>query len=337
MGFPFVSMPEKELIGTFYEDVPAWERAPVISLLRALARIRTVRIEEGPISAGRGSLIWVIGRDWKRALAAAKKSRADRYFVSLMGAGGRPPSLPTLFVRKFRPLISNRVHLLTHSQLNYRFFREIEGMPESQLSCLNLPCPEIPVKDRGNHPGFTVGVLSPFTRDSNMNYLVNVAHYVTSRLPQVRFRIFGEGRLEAHAKNMIQDLGLEGKVTLEAGEGAEQLSQVDVCVFAPLRNHHFVPLQWAAAHRLPVVCSEVPGIEGFVKEGHSGFVVPINETKPMGELLMRVLRDPTMAQAMGNRLHDELTERYSARRLLNLFDEFFFGTGSTFSPAVQAA
>ena len=87
----------------------------------------------------------------------------------------------------------------------------------------------------------------------------------------------------------------------------------------------------------PVIASEGVGIKSYITDNHSGFVLPVNDTKSFAELLIRLSKDKTLTNALGEKLKASLTEKYSWSGVLPRYEKLFFGVGPAKSLLERAA
>lgn len=336
-------MKNSDLTCYFYGDLPLWEKRAAASLIDWFAsrgKVDRFDVPMGkrfPAPASANGAIWIVTRHWRQALSEARRFPGSRVHLSVFNLGNLHPSLPSLFLRKFRPTVPAHVRMLVHCTLNYRFFREIEGLTESQVSLLPLPCVGPPRPENNLERPFTVGMLDVFNREANLNYISSVAHYLCQADKQIRFRFIGAGRLTNHARAMIRELGIGEQVQLVESAGGEAVSELDLLLYSPLRNDHFAPLLAAASARVPVLATELPGIEDYITEGRDGYILPLHEVRSMGELILRFRRDPSLRKGFGDGLHASLSERFSLDRVGTRWETIFHGAGASLASAIAAA
>lgn len=72
-------------------------------------------------------------------------------------------------------------------------------------------------------------------------------------------------------------------------------------------------LQIAYACGKPVVATRVGGLPDVIEEGKSGFLVPPQDPAALAEAVIKVLQDPELARAMGQRARELAETRYAWR------------------------
>lgn len=317
---------ENKLRCFFNSDLLPWERQSFSSILERLRQEISVEVTEIDASHRRAlskvgsGPAWIIARDWRSAVKflGVRNHSKTPVFVSVMDLSSPRENIYKVLLNKLVGSVPESVTLLVHSPLNYRFFTELEGFSNSRVRFLPLPLPNTfagaAPKSKGT---FSVGSFGPFVSDSHLNYVVSVAHYLIKKNEKITFKILGTGPLYAHISQMISDLSLSSRVSVVETVNPELISELDVLLYSPLRNDHFLPLYFAGMAGLPVVASEVPGVTDYIKDGHSGFVVPVNETKSMGELILRLAGDSVLATSMGQKLKETLAKSLNTSVLVN--------------------
>jgi glycosyltransferase involved in cell wall biosynthesis len=84
-------------------------------------------------------------------------------------------------------------------------------------------------------------------------------------------------------------------------------------------------LQESMACGTPAICSDVGGMPEIVEHGVSGFVVPPNDPRALGQRIAELLGDPALRRQMGRRAREMVLERFTwpiiARRTLDAYRE----------------
>lgn len=308
-------------------DLLPWERSYFETLLHALESRVRLAITHYDLKAPRRMLtlsarspVWIITRDWRKLIKAVGRRHPAPVFVSALGS--KPSERLLGFIRgSWNPRPRLDVRILAHSPFAYRFFRELEGLPVDRI--LQQPLPGFLANETAHEPGqaLRVGYLAPPGADANLNFLVTVAHYVSRTDSRFRFLVhLTEGQWE-HLSCMAKDMGLEGVF-----EPVSTHWDMDVLIHTPLKSDHFIPILWMGARGVAVLATDVPGIEDLVSDGHDGFVVPVNEAKPLGELLVRLAQDSTLRQSLGAKLRQGLAKRFPLDRVMSQYQSLFLAS-----------
>lgn len=320
-----------------FSDLSPWEREGIQALLHYLhlehaAKVEELEIEQKNVFKGtsaRGTF-WIFAHRWESALASLRLPVGSRIIVSALSSSAPASFLPALFLNRFRREFA-KVSFVAHSPLSFRFLCEIRGISQTQVSFLPLPVQARGVKLTSRPDRITVGVIARYFTDANLHYLLNVAHYVFQKKSQLHFFLLGTGPLEKHLRNIISELGIQSAVTLAKPDLAT-LDEVDLVIFSPLQNHHFIPIQLAASRAIAVIANEMPGIEQYLQDGKTGFVVNVNETKPMAELALRLAQDQQLRKSLGDKLQSHILSTFSMSALARNYEAVL--KGDALSPKI---
>lgn len=323
----------KRLTIISFPDLLPWQRASFDTLVAslsgsvALSLIEAGQAHENFLARSKPSdRYWVLADKWQDALTFLGASQgAAQVFVSVL----RPPvskgNLMTLLWRHWKPQYPENITLVTHSDLSHRFFCEIAGIDATQVRFAPLCVPAAQrTPPREKHSDlFTVGTFANFTAENNLNYFLNVAHYVINRHPTVRFRVLGQGPLYSHLTQITRDLDLENRVEVIETVEADAIADLDLFLYVPLRNDHLIPLLWAAHYRIPTLCSDLPELESLLLDGKSTFFSSSNDTRSLGELVLRIVDHSPLRNSLAQEFSDTLHERFNAPSVLSHYLDMF--------------
>jgi hypothetical protein len=90
-----------------------------------------------------------------------------------------------------------------------------------------------------------------------------------------------------------------------------------VYLFLPLQIFHPIPLHLAAAMELPVIGLDLGGwnfaaSDSLLHDGADSFTVRVNDIKPFGELVLRLLGDERLRLSLGHAFSRNLLARFPA-------------------------
>jgi glycosyltransferase involved in cell wall biosynthesis len=176
-----------------------------------------------------------------------------------------------------------------------------------------------------------IGMLTPWK--GQMEFL-EAASLVLPSAPETRFVIVGgepyetdgHGGFSRSLERRVQELGLEGAVTL-AGyrrDIPEVLAALDVVVHASTAPEPFgrVLIEAMAARR-PLVATDGGAVREILGDGGGGLVVPPGAGVPMAEAILDLLRDPhrraLLAERGWVRVHECFTVQAHARRIEQVY------------------
>ncbi len=141
-----------------------------------------------------------------------------------------------------------------------------------------------------------VGAL---TEGKRPDQFVRVVAGLRAREAPLTARLVGDGPLREALTGPAEEAGVE--MLGSRSDIPEQLRAADVLVFPSRPAGEGMPgvLIEAALAGLPVVATAVPGVSSIVKDGATGFVVPVDDAAAMVQATAKLLDDPGLRASMG--------------------------------------
>jgi glycosyltransferase involved in cell wall biosynthesis len=145
--------------------------------------------------------------------------------------------------------------------------------------------------------------------------LLECAKYVCQHHPHVSFILAGAGPLRNHLKKEIDNLGLEKKVILVGQLCRENLLTYyqNSTLFVLPSHHESFPnvILEAMACGIPTVACDVGDVETVVKDGETGFLVPVKNPRAMAQRIIELLNDESLRKRMGEASRTLIEQHYS--------------------------
>ncbi|MNY03816.1 D-inositol 3-phosphate glycosyltransferase [compost metagenome] len=157
------------------------------------------------------------------------------------------------------------------------------------------------------HEGSTIGCAKILEAHYGQEHLIRAVRLLRDRRPDrpVRLLLAGEGDQRDALAALIASLRLEEVVQLVGRLPHDQMPEFlrSLSIFAmPSLSESFgVAAVEAAACGLPVVASRVGGVGEVVLDGETGMLVPPADPEALAQALSRLLDDPALRVAMGER------------------------------------
>lgn len=167
-----------------------------------------------------------------------------------------------------------------------------------------------------------VGRLSP---EKNFEEALRVWSLVVSRHPDWRLDIYGEGRMRERLEELVESMGLGGKVYLRGNSRRlkdEYLSASGILLTSRYEGLGLVLME-AAVAGLPSVANDCPGGVGeIVEDGGSGFLTACGDTRAMADRVCGLIESFELRRRMGARAA-ELASAYGPEVIMSRWDELF--------------
>lgn len=287
-------------------EVALWGRAgsPVLAAAAA-AGVETRGFDGGPL----GLLSWPTLRSAAAAfgprvidahtgsshtLALFLAERKPFAVVRTRGDARAPKAnaLTTFVARRTSAFVGANRALATALKAAFPFAK-VAAVPQGiEAPAKPAPLPAEPV----------VGMLARFDPVKGHDVLLDAAAKLKTKVPGLRVRCAGTGRLLERLKWQLKPDGLEGVVSFE-GRVPDAWSFAAACrvgVVPSLGSEAVsrAALEWMAMGR-PVVASAVGGLPELVEDGVTGLVVPPGDPAALAAALGSLLSDPARAEKLG--------------------------------------
>jgi glycosyltransferase involved in cell wall biosynthesis len=176
-----------------------------------------------------------------------------------------------------------------------------------------------------------VGIIGRLVPVKNHEMFLEMAAIVKSTTQKnVRFAIIGDGESRAGIEKKAGELGLSYSyfitnpkektdvlVTSWETEIDQALAGLDIVVLTSQNEGTPVSLIEAQSAYIPVVSTNVGGVEDIVIHGETGFITEVNEVQLFAEYVVQLIEDKSLRDKMGKSGYDNVVKRYSKKRLIN--------------------
>jgi len=159
--------------------------------------------------------------------------------------------------------------------------------------------------------------LGRLAANKGIDYLVHAIPLVIKEVPDAKFVICGEGEEKSHVEAYIDQVGVrehiefKGKVNLD--QMVELYSTSAMFVFPSINRLEafgIVQLESMACFT-PVVASNIPGVNNVMEPGESGLLVEPRDSEALAKAIIKILKDPSLAERMGRRGRKLVEEKYN--------------------------
>ena len=275
-------------------------------LLRIPARIHTLR---GLRLESASSL------QRRLLLAAERLTAACAHFVLC----NSPSLLDAAVALAIAP--RSKMHILAHGSSNgvdlERFHPDHSASRNHALRTqLSIPA-DAPV----------LGFVGRLTRHKGILELLDAFDRISAELPQTWLLLVGwidhsEDRLDA---SLIARIHRHPQIVLTGfvHDVAGYYRAMNVFVLPTHREGFSNSALEAAATALPIVTTRATGARDAVHDGHTGLLVPVEDSAALASALLQLLRDPALSQRMGAAARAWAAENFSRQQVTDATLRFF--------------
>jgi glycosyltransferase involved in cell wall biosynthesis len=178
----------------------------------------------------------------------------------------------------------------------------------------------------------TAGIIARLTEQKAHRVLFDaIARHAT--LQRLHLIVVGDGELRESLKQRAEMLGLQSRVHFVGARRdlGNILGAVDLFTMPSLWEGLPLSLVLAMGAGLPVIATRVAGIPEVVEDGVSGLLVPPGDSDELGHALARVVEDPALRTALGERARSVVTPRFGVDQyvgsMTGLYDRLLAAKG----------
>lgn len=177
---------------------------------------------------------------------------------------------------------------------------KITMIPNAVPAASEARCAVQPLPDEWRE-GPLVGVVARLHPDKGVANFLKAASRVAPLFPKARFIVAGDGPLREELEGLVRRLGLGNAHFLGFRADSRALTgMLDILVVPSLTEGAPLVVLEAMAAGIPVVATAVGGIPDQIRHGEEGLLVPPRDPVALGDALLKLLRNPDLAQRMGN-------------------------------------
>jgi phosphatidyl-myo-inositol dimannoside synthase len=160
----------------------------------------------------------------------------------------------------------------------------------------------------------TVARLGLADREKNVDLMIAAVADLKERLPDVKYEIVGDGPLRPELELFANRLVLGNVVTFHGALNDDQVREAyaRASVFAMPSNKEGFGIVYLEAwqYGLPVICSSAGAPSEIISDGVDGYVVDPTDVSDLVDRLHRLLTEPELAKAMGERGRRKVERKY---------------------------
>ncbi len=176
-----------------------------------------------------------------------------------------------------------------------------------------------------------VGQVARIVRYKGQLQLIRAAAEVSAREPDVHFLICGyaggDPEYAAHLHSEAAALGIADRVRITPWPGpiADLWRAIDIHAHPSLLDSSPIAIHESMALGLPAVVSSAGGIPELVAHEATGLVVPPDDPTALAEAILRLLREPRTAAALGAAARRRYLERHRPEQMTRALEELIAG------------
>lgn len=176
-----------------------------------------------------------------------------------------------------------------------------------------------------------IGIIGRLVPVKNHDMFLEMAAIVKAKTKKnIRFAIIGDGEARPAIEKKAEELGLSYSyyitnpkqktdvlVTSWETEIDQALAGLDIVVLTSHNEGTPVSLIEAQSAYIPVVSTNVGGVEDIVIHGETGYITEVNDVQAFAGYVVKLTEDIALRDRMGKSGYENVVKRYSKQRLIN--------------------
>jgi glycosyltransferase involved in cell wall biosynthesis len=178
---------------------------------------------------------------------------------------------------------------------------------------------------RGGPP--VLGYVGRMSDEKNPLGFVTLCEALHARMPELTFKMFGEGRMAAQVRQRIASGSAATAIDYAGyvGDIRDAFRQIDVLVLPSKIDGRPNVIMEANACGLPVLAAPVGGVPEMIEAGVNGYLASPTDVAKIAELVRGWAADPAAIPAMARRARAHAEAKFDRRRMMADYEAAFRG------------
>lgn len=170
-----------------------------------------------------------------------------------------------------------------------------------------------------------VGIVANYREVKDLPLFLRAAARVLAELPEVTFVLVGQGHLQPALESLAAELGIAHRVIFTAGSGSvpSWLRRMRIACLSSVSEGFSNAILEYMATGIPVVAMDVGGIREAVEHGKTGLLVSDRTPEAFADCILRLLKNPELADQMGKAGLDRCRVRFSMEAATRNLEEYY--------------
>jgi len=162
-----------------------------------------------------------------------------------------------------------------------------------------------------------IGLLAALRPEKDVGTFLRAAAHVSTQIPDARFLVIGDGSERPSLERLAAELRLSGRALFLGDQSNVEnlLASLDIAVLSSVTESMPNAVLEAMAVGRPVVATRAGGTHELVRDGETGYLVPVRDPEAMSEKILKLLRDPERRLAMGRAGRARVEREFSGTRM----------------------
>ena len=218
-----------------------------------------------------------------------------------------------------------------------KFLIEKKGMRKNKIVLIQNGIPLDVFRDAANKVGkcrrkkfgisddiTVIGIVGMLHENKGHRYFIDAAHSVARQNPNTKFMIIGDGDIRSELEQQVAKLGLKNHVIFTGHQTniPKVLEMLDIFVMASISETWGTSLVEAMAAKKPIITSDSGGPSEIIKDGLTGLIVPVKDTRAIAEKINYLIDNPVQSSFLAENAQRE-SEKYDINFTVQQVQELY--------------
>jgi glycosyltransferase involved in cell wall biosynthesis len=180
-----------------------------------------------------------------------------------------------------------------------------------------------PVRRNRQERPFTIGMIGRMVPGKDFDSLIRAVAQLSESGTDIELRLAGDGPRREVLEALASSLGVSGRITfagyLEANEIPDFMRSLDLYVHATFGETHPTAILQAYAAALPVVGSDVPGVNTLIRDRTDARLVSPGDPTSIAKVIDELRHDAEARAAFGRRARERALSEFGAERMVECY------------------
>ncbi len=183
--------------------------------------------------------------------------------------------------------------------------------------------------EKNEHTGINIGMQSRLSETKDHATLIDAFARVLQSMTDSTAKLYiaGDGVYKSALEKQVKDLHIGHAVEftgmLEETDLPQFINSLDIYVHATLGETMSTAIMQVMACRMPIIASDVLGVNNMIKHNENGLLVPAKNAERLSTAILQLIKDARLATELADNAFTFATENYSNKKMLQRYNEIF--------------
>lgn len=143
----------------------------------------------------------------------------------------------------------------------------------------------------------------------------------------VKLFIAGDGVCKASLEKQVENMNISHAVEftgmLEETDLPQFINSLDIYIHATLGETMSTAIMQVMACRMPVIASDVLGVNNMIKHNQNGLLVPAKNAAALSAAILQLINDQQLSAVLADNAYTFAIENYSNKKMLERYNQIF--------------